>query len=264
MSQRGEELDTKTPHFESRRVENLVEPFLESDMEGRGAAEGGWIGLRVGQNSVVFRPIVRGVVITGGKAPQTFVVLRWCGSAGLVVAADSGLETAIRCGLQPDLVVGDFDSLETPELLSNFRESQIERYPCDKDETDTEIAIRVCRERGADEIVIIGGGGGQMAHFVGILSLFDRPDPPSVWITDSAEFTCIAGSIAITGAVGDIVGFFPVGCEPCEMRSRGLRWSLDSVVWNKGDIGVSNELSDTRAEVHMERGRLLMIRDLEA
>jgi len=35
-------------------------------------------------------------------------------------------------------------------------------------------------------------------------------------------------------------------------------------VWNKGDIGVGNELSDTRAEVHMERGRLLMIRDLEA
>ncbi len=202
-------------------------------------------------------------MITGGKAPGTLVVLRWCGSAGIVVAADCGLETAIRCGVHPDLVVGDFDSLETAELLSDLRESEIERCPRDKDETDTEIAVRVSRERGADEIVIIGGGGGQMAHFVGILSLFDRPDPPSVWITDSAEFTCITSSISITGGIGDVVGFFPIGCLPCEMHSHGLRWPLDSVVWNKGDIGVSNELSDTRAEVHMERGRLLMIRDLE-
>lgn len=168
------------------------------------------------------------------------------------------------CGLRPDLVVGDFDSLESTELLSDFRQSQILRYPRDKDETDTEIAVRVSRERGADEIVIIGGGGGQMSHFVGILSLFDRPDPPSVWITDSAEFTCITGSISITGQAGEVMSFFPVGCETCEMRSEGLKWPLDTVAWNKGDIGVSNELSDTRAEVHMERGRLLMIRDLKA
>ena len=207
---------------------------------------------------------MRGVVITGGKAPQTAVVLRWTESAGIVVAADSGLETAIRCGLHPDFVVGDFDSLGSPELLSDFRESQILRYPRDKEETDTEIAVRVSRERGADEIVIIGGGGGQMAHFVGILSLFDRPDPPSVWVTDSAEFTCVTSSVSITGQAGDLIGFFPIGCERCEMRSEGLKWPLDDVVWNRGDIGVSNELSGTKAEVQMERGRLLMIRDLEA
>ncbi|MEE8441213.1 MAG: thiamine diphosphokinase, partial [Spirochaetia bacterium] len=171
---------------------------------------------------------------------------------------------AIRCGLQPDLAVGDFDSLESPGLLSAFDESQIQRYPRDKAETDTEIAVRVSREHGADEIVIIGGGGGQMAHFVGILSLFDRSDPPTVWITDSAEFTCITSSLEIRGQVGEVIGFFPVGCERCEMRTEGLRWPLDSVVWNKGDIGVSNELADTRAKVQMERGRLLMIRDLEA
>jgi len=221
------------------------------------------VGLRVGQNSVILRPIVRGVVITGGRAPQTPVVLRWANTAGLVVAADSGLETAMRCGLQPDLAVGDFDSLADSQLLSDLKESQIHRYPRDKDETDTEIAVRVSRERGADEIVIIGGGGGQMAHFVGILSLFDRPDPPSVWITHSAVFTCVTSSISITGTIGDVIGFFPVGCETCEMHSEGLRWPLDSAVWNKGDIGVSNELSDTRAEVRMKRGRLLMIRDLE-
>jgi thiamine pyrophosphokinase len=191
------------------------------------------------------------------------VVARWAGFAEIIVAADSGLATAIRCGVQPDLAVGDFDSLESPELLSGMESSRIHRYPRDKDETDTEIAIRVCREHGADEVVIIGGGGGQIAHFVGILSLFDRADAPAVWITDSAEFTCITSSISIIGSVGEVIGFFPVGCDTCEMRSTGLRWPLDGVLWNKGDIGVSNELSESRAEIQMKRGRLLMIRDIE-
>jgi thiamine pyrophosphokinase len=206
---------------------------------------------------------VRAVVVTGGKAPSASIVARWAGSADIVVAADSGLATAIHSGVHPDLVVGDFDSLENDELLSGMASSQIQRYPRDKDETDTEIAIRVCRERGADEVVIVGGGGGQMGHFVGILSLFDRPVAPAVWVTDTAEFTCITSSVAIDGRVGEVIGFFPAGCDTCEMWSTGLRWPLDAIVWHKGDTGVSNELCESRAEIGMKRGRLLMIRDLE-
>lgn len=202
-----------------------------------------------------------GVVITGGEAPPHSTIAAISRRAALVVAADSGFDTARNAGIDPDLVVGDFDSVAKRSEVEKLDANRVHHYSANKDETDTEIAVRVARERGCRQIVLLGGGGGQMSHFVGILSMFDRPDPPDLWLTGQSEFRLVDGSISMTGEVGEQVSFFPVGCGRCTMNSTGLRWSLDDVTWEKGDIGVSNEFSESTATVQMRSGRLLLVRD---
>ncbi|MFP3958722.1 MAG: hypothetical protein ACLFUX_01000, partial [Spirochaetaceae bacterium] len=64
------------------------------------------------------------------------------------------------------------------------------------------------------------------------------------------------------GLRGRTVSFFPVGNEECRMRSEGLRWPLDGLVWRHGDVGISNEVVSDTLRVHMISGRLIMVRAL--
>jgi thiamine pyrophosphokinase len=191
------------------------------------------------------------------------VLRRFGESVGRIVAADSGLEHVLSAGLEPDLVVGDMDSLRDRGLLERFPPERVRAFDEDKDDTDTEIALKTLYEEGYEEVVLAGGGGGRLDHLVGILSLFDRDRHPAVWLTARDEVTAIDAVLERSGLRGQTVSFFPVGRETCRMRSEGLKWPLDGLEWQHGDVGISNEVTGETLRVSMESGRLIMVRSLE-
>src|SRR5690242_1534049 len=72
-----------------------------------------------------------------------------------VIAADSGLERAPALGLRVELVVGDFDSVDTAALARAVRSGvEVERHPAAKDRTDLELAVIAAQQRGATRVVI--------------------------------------------------------------------------------------------------------------
>ena len=202
-------------------------------------------------------------MITGGNGPTREQASAWVGEASLIVAADSGLLLARAWGIRPDLIVGDFDSLEPPSLLDEYPDDTVFRFPSDKDETDTEIAIRFLHERGIGTVRIAGGGGGRLDHLLGILALFDREPAPGAWMTDTTRFELISGCYRGCGRVGRVVSLFPAGCRPCRMQSTGLKWPLDGLVWERGAIGVSNVAIESCVEITMLRGRLMLVEPME-
>ena len=91
----------------------------------------------------------------------------------LVIAADAGLLTARRFGIEPSIVLGDFDTLGEPDVS---KETELIRVPVEKDDTDTQLAVRVALERGAREIVIIGGLDGRLDHTLSTLAILENLD----------------------------------------------------------------------------------------
>ncbi len=180
----------------------------------------------------------------------------------LTAAADAGLSLALELGIEPDLVVGDMDSLADRSLLDRFPPDRVLRFPQDKDETDTEIGLRLLRERGCSDVTIAGGGGGRVDHLLAIAALFDRDDPPRRWVTDTADIRLIEGECEVAGWEGSTVSFFPLGSQASGMRSEGLRWPLDGLCFRRGYAGISNRVTASRMRVWVETGKLLMIRTL--
>jgi thiamine pyrophosphokinase len=181
----------------------------------------------------------------------------------LVVAADAGLERAIAAGLSPDLVVGDMDSLSDRSLLLRFPRERVMEYPAEKDETDTEIGLRLMRERGCTEVTIAGGGGGRIDHLLGIAALFERVWSPLRWLTDCEDIRLVAGKAELAVRVGSLLSVFPLGDGAAAIHSEGLRWPLDGLEFRRGYGGISNRATAARVLIEVGVGKLLVIQSIQ-
>ncbi|HSJ27576.1 MAG TPA: thiamine diphosphokinase [Acidimicrobiia bacterium] len=198
-------------------------------------------------------------VITGGD-PVPADALEGLPSPDLVVAADSGLDHAEALGLRPDVVVGDFDSV-SEEALDRF-DGHLERHPVAKDATDLELALRSAVGRAPDRIVVVGGHGGRLDHFLAN-ALVLTTLPPTVeveWRAGSAEIHVVHATTRLTGDPGEKVSLVPVGGSAHGVTTSGLRWPLTDATLSSGSsLGVSNEFSGEHATVTVRQGTLLAI-----
>ena len=89
-------------------------------------------------------------------AAGTFYGLREPPREGdLQIAADAGLLLCERLGVRPDVVLGDFDSMDASEAPPDCI-----RVPVEKDDTDTMLALREGLRRGCDTFYLYGATGG--------------------------------------------------------------------------------------------------------
>jgi thiamine pyrophosphokinase len=203
-----------------------------------------------------------GLLLLGGEGPRRAQLEEVLRAAALVVAADSGFDLAVRLGLEPDLLVGDLDSVADSPQLAAFPPERVRRYPRDKDETDAELGLRLFAERGFRRVVLAGGGGGRLDHLLAVAALFERENPPAAWYTAQERVERVDGEALLSGCQGLRVSFFPLGAGAGGLSSAGLKWPLDGLEWPRGWGGVSNLITADPARVRVGRGSLLMVREL--
>jgi len=84
----------------------------------------------------------------------------------IYIAADSGLETIKKFDIIPDVIIGDFDSVN-PGILDFYKNREnieIIRHPAQKNDTDSMLAVKYSLERGYKNILLIGGIDGRIDH----------------------------------------------------------------------------------------------------
>jgi thiamine pyrophosphokinase len=202
---------------------------------------------------------MRGIVFIGGRGPGPGLSRALAEGADLIAAADSGLIAAEAAGVRPHWVLGDMDSLDDPRRLDRYPPERVLRYPPDKDYTDTELALAFLWERGCDETWIIGGGGGRLDHLFAIRSLFERQPCPDRWLTAGEDVRCLSGEASFEAPPDRMVSVFPLGGGPWAAKSRGLRWPLEGLPWNRGFFGISNTAPGGSFSIKAEQGRFMVI-----
>lgn len=211
------------------------------------------------------RTAFRAVVFAGGCAPepeQTERFFEFFGTPDCIVAADSGLRTCAayadffsgRCALSPEAVLGDFDSLPAEELAAaRTSDAAFKAFPCDKDDTDTELAVQYAYSRASDcgcaspHIAVVGGDGGRIDHLLNIYDSFAAPQHPSVWLCrEQGVWLLEAGCTAAVRnlAASDVVSVArtSAGRRGGTAASRGLRWEA-AVFRESGMPSISNRIA---------------------
>jgi thiamine pyrophosphokinase len=185
---------------------------------------------------------------------------------GILIAADGGGSHCLKLGLNPQVVIGDFDSLSDDALADlESRGARLIRYPADKDETDLELALDYALGQGASEITLYGLLGGRWDMTISNLMLLASPRFTGIQfqvIDGDTEIFVLRGgeTLELHGQSGDTVSVIPLSGNIQGLTYNGLRWPLEN-----GDLpfgtprGVSNRLLGEKAWANLDEGVALVV-----
>lgn len=181
-----------------------------------------------------------------------------------VIAADGGLKHLEATGVQPDLIVGDFDTLGYEPVHDNVVCLQRE-----KDWTDTFVAMEKGVEMGYEIFVFYGCLGGKLEHTVANLQhlvwLSERRltgwmTDGRVWATALSGDGAKSGQLTLPACKQGMISVFCMGDKAEGVTLQGLKYVLqDGEMSGAFPLGVSNEYIGERAEIRVRKGTLLVI-----
>lgn len=182
----------------------------------------------------------------------------------MVAAADSGLDAAMNMGVSPQLICGDMDSLDNRGSLKHFADAEVVEVGREKDETDTELGLRLLSERGYSNTLLCGGGAsGRFDHELGVLWTFFRRIPPRGWMQPLNELVHVRSGdrIRFSTEPGTVLSCFPASdSELFVFESEGLKWPLHQLDWSRRTVGISNETVSSQVTLGVRSGGLLVVR----
>lgn len=215
---------------------------------------------------------MRGLIITGGNIRDEFACEKIkTGGYDMIMAADSGMDFLYRNHLTPDIIVGDFDSVDH-DALDFFREDKrIEFCRLDpvKDDTDTEYAIRDALSRGITQLTILGGTGSRLDHVLGNISLLGIGLEENVEIELVDEHNRVRMidkplSIRRDEQFGRFVSLIPYTGNVEHVTLTGFKYTLDDYTMGGfNSLGVSNEIKAEVAHIEFSSGILLVIESVD-
>lgn len=178
----------------------------------------------------------------------------------LLICADGGYRHAKRLGLRPAVLLGDFDSF-TEQLPDDC---EILRFPSEKDETDTMLAVYCGRDRGCSEFVIYGAlGGGRLEHTIANIQMLHHMALQGLHGILADGDTQVTVQTAGTCRYPRNEGYFSLFSltDVCRgLTVTGTKYTMENgTLRNTFPLGVSNQILEEEAVVSLAEGMLLVI-----
>ncbi len=184
----------------------------------------------------------------------------------LTVAADSGYHNAKALGERIDILLGDFDSIGTLPPDGGFERIQV---PAEKDVTDTQLAVEVAIDRGADDIVIIGGLSGRLDHTLSTLAILEGLHARGLYamVTDGQSRARYMKSTSVLVARSPYKYLSLIAADEVVkgVSIEGCKYPLKNATLRRNfQYAVSNEITGNVAMIVVKKGGVYVIesRDL--
>ncbi len=117
-----------------------------------------------------------------------------------------------------------------------------EKSLSEKDESDTELALRKASSLGFSTYILVGGGGFRMDHLFSTFSLFDQYGPPTAWYT-AYESLYLVGTYHRFEIHNppQTVSFIPASfTKEVSVTAKQLQWPLSHYTLSMATISLSN------------------------
>lgn len=209
---------------------------------------------------------MRAVIFANGDLRRPAVIRRSLRPNDWIIAADGGARLCRRLGLSPELLIGDFDSLnDAARWRLEAAGTSTARYPEAKDQTDLELALLHAVAHGAEDILVVGALGDRWDHSLASFALALAPGLASATLTFDDGTTWVgflrAGdTLRLPGQPGDLVSLIPLGGDAEGITTQGLRFPLNREALPFGSTrGVSNVIEAAQAVVSLRSGRLVAV-----
>jgi len=194
------------------------------------------------------------VLIVAHPVPKDIKKIVTLNRDDYVIAVDQAVLDLYKQRIKIDLAIGDFDSLKNDGILTQLN---VIRLKPEKDVTDTYQALVEADKLNPDELLMIGGiGGDRIEHFVVHLMHFDEFKKLRI-INDHSNIFMIEEGIKEISFEGYISVFaYPYA----KISLEGFKYPLKEYELTQFDpLGISNEVIKEKAQIHVHQGRVLVI-----
>lgn len=216
---------------------------------------------------------MRYIIITGGPLPEESAKLikdiSDSNEDTVLIACDGGCDILARHIIVPDLVVGDMDSISKEGLdFINSNNVFIEKYPVEKDWTDSEIALSKTED---DEVILVTPDSGRLDHVIANLQLAlkFKKDGKKITITDGITYCYpLSGEDSVEVDVSTLKKPVSVSLVPWDfsepvtgVTTEGLYYPLKDAELNAGStFSFSNHPTDENGRIAIKiKGGLLLV-----
>lgn len=207
-------------------------------------------------------------IIGGGNIDLDWLKAVLNPATDTIVAADRGCEALYAIGIQPDAVVGDFDSINADvknKIDNEWECKRIELNPI-KDDTDVESALNyILSNTNHGDIYILGGIGTRLDHVLGNISLLGAgfEHNRKIYLMDpNNKVYMIKDRVVIEKAkqYGEYISVFAQTTEVKGLTMRGFKYPLnDYDLKGFNTLCVSNEILAPEAFIYIDEGILIVV-----
>lgn len=186
-----------------------------------------------------------------------------------VIAVDGGLSYCGVLEIEPDKIIGDFDSLteqekEAVQVLKQQIPERIIELPVEKDDTDMLVAIKHGLELGYENFHIYAGTGGRLDHTLANIQclLYLKNHGATGYLIEGSGMILVVKNEAVSFKEGieGYLSIFPLGQKAAGVTLKGLKYPLnDATLTNDYPLGISNEFTGEASCVSVEAGELVCI-----
>lgn len=184
---------------------------------------------------------------------------------GYLVACDRGYEAFLEKGMEPDLLVGDFDTLDRRKIQNPGKTIVLNPI---KDDTDAFFAVKTLIKQGYDDFLFFGClGGKRIEHSIAnieILSyLKELAIPARMYTNDLEEVLYVLKDecVEFEGEKGFLSLFSQEkGTKVSEigLKYELMDYNLDPFI----PLGISNEfLKGKKATITVRGGKVLLVKE---
>ena len=179
-----------------------------------------------------------------------------------IIGVDGGINTLDQINLQPDIIIGDFDSADLSNRYLALDIKQITHEP-EKDFTDTELAINFAQEKAFSQLIIVNNMQERIDHVLGVIASLrhlHRAGVKAMILGDKQLFMILNKANEFTLPVKTTVSLIPLSDEVLGISTQGLYYPL-----NKEKLtcdrarGLSNEVSDSSVRITLSEGEILFV-----
>lgn len=186
------------------------------------------------------------VILADGDFPSTPRTMKILKQAERIICCDGAAEKLLRFGLEPDVIVGDLDSLAL-QLRQKFADKII--HIAEQESNDLSKAFRYCRSKKYEDVVILGATGKREDHTLGnlsLLTLYAEELPNIKMITDHGEFFVIFEGGTFPAVKGEQISIISLDSTLVIRNSENLKYPVKDLKLSYWYQATLNEaLSDT-------------------
>ncbi len=204
------------------------------------------------------QPLPYALILCSGPVPGRRQLAPLAAKAARIVCADGGADRALQRGLQPDVIIGDMDSVSPAARASFVRAQWIQVQ--DQESNDLEKALEFVIAQGMGAAIVAGATGRRADHTLANFSILARYHDriQLQFVDDHCRMRILSGETSLPLPVGRTLSLMPLGrCEG--ITTAGLAYPLHDESLELGvREGLSNRVISSPVRITVRRGHLLL------